>query len=93
VNKIRQEQRFFATELQKVDKNSKKLITVDTMNRLNKEATNLYDAEEEDQKEELKKEKKKVKAVAAGGGGVVSGGDVELRRSGREVKKRNILDL
>ena len=92
-NKIRQEQRFFATELQKVDKNSKKLITVDTMNRLNKEATNLYDAEEEDQKEELKKEKKKVKAVAAGGGGVVSGGDVEVRRSGREVKKRNILDL
>ena len=57
-DRIRQEQRFFATELQKVDKNSKKLITVDTMNRLNKEATNLYDAEEEDHKEELKKEKK-----------------------------------
>ena len=57
-DRIRQEQRFFATELQKVDKNSKKLITVDTMNILNKEATNLYDAEEEDHKEELKKEKK-----------------------------------
>jgi hypothetical protein len=45
VNRIRKEQRFFATELQKVDKDSKKLISVDVMNRLNKEATNLYDAD------------------------------------------------
>ena len=79
VNRIRKEQRFFATELQKVDKDSKKLITVDVMNRLNKEATNLYDAEEE-------KEKEKAKPLRMGGGRVVSSGEVESRRTGRTVK-------
>ena len=55
LNKIRKEQRFFATEQQKVDKDSKKLISVDTMNRSKKEAINLYDAEEEQKKEKEKK--------------------------------------
>ena len=80
------EQRFFATELQKVDKDSKKLISVDVMNRLNKEATHLYDAEEE-------KEKEKVKPKTMGGGRVVSSVSAEPRRSTRESKKRDILDL
>ena len=56
------------------------------MNQLNKEATHLYDAEEEQKKE-------KEKPLRMGGGRVISSVSAEPRRSGREVKKRDILDL
>ena len=88
VNKIRKEQRFFATELQKVDKDSKRLISVDTMNQLNKEATHLYDAEEEREKKQERE-----KPLRMGGGRVVGAVSAEPRRSGRVVKTRDILDL
>ena len=59
------------------------------MNRLNKEATNLYDAEEE-QKKEKEKEKKPTRM---GGGRVVNGESGELRRSTQESKKLDKLNL
>ena len=68
-NRIRQEQRFFATELQKVGSTNKKnkdpltlqdlkkyeLISKDQMNNINAEAVEYYDEEEKQIKEKIKR--------------------------------------